>query len=354
MNSKKFLITTFALTFILLCCVAVPIIKIDPFFHYHKPLDEYNYKVSDQRYITDGIISNFDYDAMITGTSMTENFCTSDMDAWYGTNSIKVPLAGATFKEINQYVEKAAEENENLKIVVRGLDFVNFPGNKDSMAYEADMYPTYLYDDNVFNDVYYIFDKEVLTKNIIEDVLLHTQKGGEDINFDTYSSWRYAHIFSKETALKSYDRPEKISEMQPFTENHKEAAHGNTMQNIVAVAEANPDITFYYYFTPYSILYFDREYRDGRLLRNINSAEYSAELMLEYPNIKLYSFFDLHEIICNLDNYKDIIHHSDLINSRILKWMLNDTGLLTQDNFRQHFEDMRQFYMNYDYDSIFE
>ena len=354
MNSKKFLITTFAMTIIILCCVAIPIIIVDPFFHYHKPLEGYNYNVYNQRYANDGIISNFDYDAMIIGTSMTENFRTSDMDAWFGVSSIKVPLAGATFKEINQHVEKGTKENQNLKIVVRGLDFVNFTSDKDAMSYDAEMYPTYLYDENIFNDVKYFLDKEVLTQSVIQDVFLHTINGGEHINFDTYSMWWDGHTFSKETALKSYSRPEIISEMQPFDEIIRERVYGNTMQNMIAVAEANPDITFYYYITPYSILFFDREYREGRLLKNINAAEYSAELMLEYPNIKLYSFFDLYDIICNLDNYKDLIHHSDSINVRILKWMNNDTGLLTKDNYKQHFEDIRQFYLTYDYDSIFQ
>ena len=64
--------------------------------------------------------------------------------------------------------------------------------------------------------------------------------------------------------------------------------------------------------------------------------------------IKLYSFFELYEIICNLDNYKDSIHHSDDINSQILEWMPTDFGLLTKSNYKQHFDNMRDFYLNYD------
>ena len=331
MNSKKFIVFTFSLTFVLLLCVAVPIIVVDPFFHYHAPREDLSYNFYNQRYVTDGILNNFDYDAIIIGTSMTDNF-----------------------EIINQNIAKAISENEDLKIVVRGLDFVNLYADKDEMGYDEDLYPDYLYDDNIFNDVYYVLDKEVLTQSVIQDVILHTNEGQETTNFDDYSSWYLAYTFSKEAALRTYERPAEIKPMDTFREEYRETVYGNVMQNIVDLAKANPDVEFYYFFTPYSIAYFDREYREGRLVRNVDSAEYATELILECPNIKLYSFFDIHEIICDLDFYKDIIHYSELINRSILVYMKDGIGLLTKDNYKQHFENMRQFYLNYDYDSIFE
>ena len=353
MNSKKFIVFTFSLTFVLLLCVAVPIIVVDPFFHYHAPREDLSYNFYNQRYVTDGILKNFDYDAIIIGTSMTDNFKKSDMDEIFGTNCVKVPLPGASYKEVNQNIAKAISENEDLKIVVRGLDFVNLYADKDEMGYDEDLYPDYLYDNNIFNDVYYVLDKEVLTQSVIQDVILHTNEGQETTNFDDYSSWYLAYTFSKEATLRTYERPAEIKPMDTFSEEYRETVYGNVMQNIVDLAKANPDVEFYYFFTPYSIAYFDREYREGRLVRNIDSAEYATELILECPNIKLYSFFDIHEIICDLDFYKDIIHYSELINRSILVYMKEGTGLLTKDNYKQHFDNMRQFYLNYDYDSIF-
>ncbi len=42
----------------------------DPYFHYHKPFPFVSYRLYDERYINDGISRHFDYDAIITGTSM--------------------------------------------------------------------------------------------------------------------------------------------------------------------------------------------------------------------------------------------------------------------------------------------
>ncbi|MBR5521026.1 MAG: hypothetical protein IKU54_03425 [Oscillospiraceae bacterium] len=355
MNSKKFIAITFAFTILLLSMVAIPIIKIDPFFHYHKPVEglEYYINFDSQRYVNDGIIRNFDYDAMIIGTSMTENFCSTDVDGLFNVNSIKVPYSGASFCEIGQKVELAAEKNENLKLVVRGLDFVGVNEEKDYMAYDESSYPTYLYNDNIFDDVKYVLDKEVLFSTILYQVIEFTEDGGKTPSFDDYCSWYNRVTFSKEATLKSYTRPEISDEIKVFDEEYKQQVYENVMQNLVNVAKNNPDIEFYYYYTPYSIIYFDREMRNGHFLQGIAAAEYATELMLECPNIKLFSFFDNYELICNLDFYKDIIHHSEAINIRILKWMRNDTGLLTKDNYKQHFEDMRQFYMSYDYENIF-
>lgn len=355
MNSKKFIAITIVFTAMFLISVAYPIIKYDPFFHYHGPVEDKEYNLYNQRYLTDGIIKHFDYDAMIIGTSMTDNFKKSDMDKLFGTNSIKVPLPGASFKEVDQNIAKAIKANPDLKTVVRALDFVNFYADKDYMSYDKDLYPEYLYDNNIFNDVKYIFDKQVLTQSVIGDVLLFTKDGNITTNFDDYSSWSKMYLFNKNATLSTYQRPESIAEMDTFKDEYKEDVYGNTYQNIIDVAKANPDVEFYYFYTPYSIAYFDREYREGRLVRNIDSVEYATELILnECPNIKLYSFFGLTDVITNLDNYKDIIHYSDLVNTKILEWMKDDIGLLTKENYKEHFDFMREFYLNYDYDSIFE
>ena len=56
---------------------------VDPYFHYHKPLAGLEYAIYDERYQNDGIVKHFDYDAILTGTSMTENFKTSEFDALF-------------------------------------------------------------------------------------------------------------------------------------------------------------------------------------------------------------------------------------------------------------------------------
>ena len=54
---------------VVLCCTLV--VTVDPFFHFHKPVSSLSYPLVNERYQNDGIARHFDYDAVITGTSMT-------------------------------------------------------------------------------------------------------------------------------------------------------------------------------------------------------------------------------------------------------------------------------------------
>ena len=75
--------------------------------------------------------------------------------------------------------------------------------------------------------------------------------------------------------------------------------------------------------------------------------------MLACPNVKLYSFFDQYEIICNPDYYCDDGHYNAEINSRILFWIAEDTGLITWENYKERLALQQTFYLTYDYESIY-
>lgn len=84
---------------LLLAAFAGICVYIDPFCHYHAPLSGYDYSIVAETvgsmYLNDGIIRHFDFDGVITGTSMTENFKPSEADELFGGKFIKVPLAGS-------------------------------------------------------------------------------------------------------------------------------------------------------------------------------------------------------------------------------------------------------------------
>ena len=81
MKNKILIIEWFVTVIVILTIVGYAVYTVDPFIHYHKPYtDKYFYMLDNERSQNDGITKHFDYDAMITGTSMTENFKTTDMD----------------------------------------------------------------------------------------------------------------------------------------------------------------------------------------------------------------------------------------------------------------------------------
>lgn len=350
---KKWVISFLIVFGIMLLGTGALTVIIDPCFHYHKPLKNIQYPMSNQRYINNGILKNFDYDAMIIGTSMTENFKVSEFNELFGVNSIKVPFPAATYKEINDNVMTAAAYNPNLKAVLRCLDFNKILTTADAMSYAAEDYPEYLYDDILYNDIKYIFNKAILFEETL-NVIQYTINGGTTPDFDSYASWGDYDVYGKDALIAGYERPEKSDEILELTDEDYQNITENITRNIIQSAEEHPEIEFYLYFSPYSIYYWDMLNQEGDIKRNLDAEKYIIELLLPYDNIHLFSFFTNYELICGLDNYKDIYHYGKEINSQILIWIKEGEYEITEENYENYCGQIKEFYMNYDYDSLFE
>lgn len=71
------------------------------------------------------------------------------------------------------------------------------------------------------------------------------------------------------------------------------------------MVKAHPETTFYFYTPPYSALWWYKTKCSGNLKRYFQAEQLQAELLLQYDNVKLFSFTDLFDLTCDLDNYKD-------------------------------------------------
>ena len=94
--------------------------------------------------------------------------------------------------------------------------------------------------------------------------------------------------------------------------------------------------------------------QSGKLDRQLEAEKYCIELLLECENIHLFSFFEEYDMICDINNYKDAGHYSGAVNSQILLWMKEGTHQLTKENYLDYCNNIREFYTNYDYDSLYE
>lgn len=324
---------------------------IDPFFHFHGPLNSMNYIIDNQRYQNDGIAKHWHYDALITGTSMTVNFKTSELDELFNVNSVKVSYSGGSYRELNEITLTALENNSDLKLIVRGVDPANFLDDKDVIWYTS--YPTYLYDDNPLNDINYIFNKLAIAYSLTD--ILYTLRGIPTTSFDDYGHATGTITTGKEAVDASYVRISDKAETEiQLIGTDRERIKANIEQNILQTARNYPGADFYLFFSPYSIYYFDNLNQAGNLKKNLDAEKYIIELLLTQENIHLFSFFGNFDLITDLNNYMDTRHYSPDINSQILVWMKNGEYELTLDNYKKYCEKEQEFLLNYDYDSLFE
>ena len=71
---QKFLRNFFIGSALLLLLCMATVVLFDPFFQYHKPLPGLKAVLTDKEYQCVGSLKNFDYDSVIAGSSVSENY----------------------------------------------------------------------------------------------------------------------------------------------------------------------------------------------------------------------------------------------------------------------------------------
>lgn len=347
------IIGTIIFTIAVFCLFAAPTIYIDPLFHYHGPLANYEYPINNERYQNDGIIRNFDYDSIITGTSMTENFKTSEANELFNANFIKVPFSGGRYKEISDNIQRAYREGKEIKYIVRGLDYTMLIMDKDAYN-EDDEYPTYLYNNSLFDDVNYVLNKVILCEQT-RSVIKYTQTGNETTNFDEYVNWSSGYEYGAESVLAAYTLENRVdAPPKKLSREEHVMVVENIQQNITDLADEHPETMFYLFFPPYSICYWDALKNSGQVDWRIDAEQAAIEEIVKHPNIRLYSFCNNFELVCNLNNYKDQAHYGEWVNSWMLQWIHDGEYLLTEHNYQEYIREIREFYNSYDYSLLRE
>lgn len=349
---KKWVIAFFVMLLVALLLVAAFIIVIDPYFHYHAPLEGLSYDLFFQRYQNDGIVKHFDYNAIITGNSMIESFKSSECDALFSVNSVKLPFSGASPKELDMNLRTAFAHNDDIALVIMCMDYGSFIQDKDFLSYDAGDYPSFLYDSNPFNDVHYLYNKSILKTAL--DYVLRSRAQLPPTSFDEYSQWKDDQaIYGQDIVFATYDRHWAVEEEHHLNDERIALLTGNIEQNYIETIRANPDTDFYLYFPPYNVLFWDKQDRMGVLELQLEAEKLVIEMLLPYENVHLFSFLDDFELAENFDHYKDYIHHSPQINSYILECMARDEHRLTADNYEDYCQRMLDHYTNYDFDVFF-
>lgn len=331
----------------LMICAAVTIL-VDPYFHYHGPMEGVSYRLREERYTNPGIIKNYDYDAAIIGTSMVKNFKTSQMDELFGVTSVKTPIPGAMYGDMYELMEISFAKENIPSLVLLSLDLdrmINPYTRKNNESV-----PYYLYDDNWFNDADYVLNKEILVRDVFTDVV-RTIRGSETMSLDEYSS--FDEETGKDVVLSQYTRLEEIETMTEATDEQKKMAQENVSYNLLAFVEKYPNTKFVFYIPPYSMIYWDNVYRKGELLAQLEVKKAAIETMLQYPNVEIYCFNEKEEWITNLDYYIDDIHYNAEISEQILQYIAEKEYQITKENLNEHLEQEKEFLLHYPYDNYF-
>ena len=316
MTRKQWALFSLCLLFLGIGGIIGTVVLIDPFEVYHQatafipPIDN-----GTQNYSNAGIAKSYDYDSVIIGSSMTENFTPSQLDRLLGGHFVKLPInAGSPFN--NWQMLDMAFRTHDVKTVLYGLDVEAFTYFYKTPKCEM---PDYLYDDNLFNDVKYWFNQSVLAEYI--PAALSTWGQTDPDLRDTMYTWGDQYPYGKEAALRGITILDHPVEQAPVeTPVHlSQQTMLNVTYNILPFIEEHPDTQFLFFYPPYALVRWHQFYADGQMEYHLSQRQAIAEALLPYDNVKVFDFQGRTDWILNLDHYIDDGHYGPWINDAMVE-----------------------------------
>ena len=342
-NPKKRWTAALLLTVVVLLGLCGGTVRlVDPFFHYHDP-DPEGEVWFDQRAQGAGLLRSQEYETVLMGSSLAANYRPFWFDVFYETSTVKVTFPNGGFGEFTRALDYACTQ-QDVERVIFGLD-PNLLARDP--AEEPDQLPEYLYDTNPWNDGQYLLNKDVLMRS---GYTLLKKMSGETQSIQDAFVWDGNVFFSKELALAGYERPEATGETlaaDAFLENSRA-----NLERVTGWLEQYPDTEFIFFFSPYSILFWDKMNQLGQTEAMLTLLQETVETLLQYDNAELQFFMADTEVITNLQNYADHIHVAGRVTYRMAQAMPTGQYRLTKETYVEVLDGLRDFVVHYDYEQI--
>lgn len=331
-----------------LVCIALLVFCVDPFYHYHDAWFGLPVVLENAVYQTPGAARNFAYDSVIIGTSMTENFHAKWFDEAMGWNTLKLSYSGARTDDLKAILEQVYSREESPKNIVMDVNEYQLTVEPHT-AYA--IRPEYLYDHNVLTDLPYLFNQDVLLAaiNRVTDKIM-----GRQSNLDSAYTWEDEELFGVERTLEA-ERQSRVGLEESIQEGivpiSMETCDAN-LDNVLPFIEEHPETTFYIFYPPYSMLYWEQEVMTGQLENMLDIYGRSIERLLSYDNVKVFYFQNEKEIISDLDNYRDGTHFRPEYNKYICECMANGERQIGKETYQSQLMDMYEYAVSFDYESL--
>lgn len=325
------------LCLLLLACGAF-VWAVDPCLYYRVPEEAVFFN---ERYQNAGLLRHAQADTVLLGTSMAANYRPSQVEAAFGGSAVKLTVPDGYMSEFDAILSAAFRAHPPERVIF-GLD-ANILIRDESGLTGA--LPAYLYNADPLDDVQYLLNRDTLYYSAY--ALLAARRGDLTAVDDAFT-WDDTIWWNHMTALGSYERPDPVEETLPAG-SYLAQADAN-LAVIEGWAAAHPDTEFDIFLPPYSLLFWDKVGRLGETDAVFAALERTCETLLQYGNVRLYNFLMDADIVTNLDNYCDYIHHSGKTAGVVLEKIQAGECLMTAENWRETLAGWRDFVVNYDYE----
>ena len=290
------------------------------------------------------IAKTMKYNAVILGSSLSQNFRCSELDKIQNVQSLKMPFESAHISEL-LFTLRYANQFQKIDLVLFDLNFSMFLRKDPAVPIPERIYQLgrmetlqLLKFSTCYKSLVYLFKNYILGKR-------------GSISRDELYSWDKMLPTGEQILAKrlfTIDPGKDPQVIFPITEQTMANAQYNVRTYLLPLLEENQDKKIFLFFPPYMML----AYENFPLEDIISLKKYLAETILQYPNVRLYDFQTAIEITENPDNYKDKVHYGTSINSWMLEQTTKDEYLLTQNNLDSKINSFKELISSFDYQQL--
>jgi hypothetical protein len=324
---QRFFLAVLAIALATCAAVAAFNAWVDPFQHYRKA-ERFAPRFYNawQRYENPGIAKHYDYDRIVTGSSLMECVVPADVDRIMGGKTINLSVSAQTAYDAGQLLA-AALRTGKPKHVIMNLDYNAFSGPPDRSGF-SEPFPRYMYDDVAWTDLPYLLGVGTLRKSLETVLGLRWSRFNSDPQRMWY--WMDGHQFFAAKAVQGLD-PDNLNARFRQPQRTLEGMKASFEANLAPLLEAYPQTRFTFVYAPYAILvWMDFEQR-GQLEVTLAFREWLFERVQRHPNVEIFDFHAEPGIVLDLDHFTDIYHYSPRLSQAIIQAIHEGRYKLTRE-----------------------
>lgn len=346
----------------------------DPWQLFHKPWFRNILFIENSRFQDAGIINNYDFDSVILGTSIAQNFSINEASQLFSSSFVNLSLEAGLFSErsiiLNRILQKKSIHN-----VILSLDFLPETAVGEFKEDPAPDQYDFLYNRNKLDDFRLYMDWGLFGCWNFENKCTAELPGNRVERLNELYIWQSnsdkEHTRGVEGWCRSRDKAFTkgwLNEIISVADNiiigwfpRREVLDKQLEKNLTGTFEAYivpyikkyPDVKFNLFFPPYSRLRFALLQQGYRSVFDLycQYIEYVVSEMDEFDNVHVFGF-ETEDFLDDLDHYSDVMHYDPGINSRILHWMARGDHELTTKNIHVYIEEIGILADRYDLLSV--
>jgi hypothetical protein len=293
----------------MLIAAAAVVYALDPFGLLRPPRGTPNLYGA-PRYQIPGLARHYPYDAVVLGTSTSNNFRPEDVAARLGWQAMNFAVAGSSLEEQRAALDVALATGK-VRHVFWGLDpFAFLPrAGRD--------FPYYMYREPGWRTAQYFLSLGALRHGLVTLATADARRTSL-ARWNADQNWANWYVYGTDAVMRAWTHRDTIRPA-PLLDDPAGASR-LAEDEIIAVIRTHPSVRFDLVLLPYSVLYYkmllvDRP-REFDLFCALDDVVVARGAAL--PNAAVHNFRDTGDIVLDLNNFHDLIHFSGGVSLRIV------------------------------------